>query len=263
VSAEAVSMWDQAGAGFAGKVTLITGAGRGIGKQAALALVQLGGKVAIADLVKERAESVAAEIEAAGGQAIAVQADVTRAEDVRAMVKTVMDHFGAIHHVVNCAGAYRAKSPTLEIPDGEWDLIVDSNLKGTFLTSQAALPHMIAAGGGAIVNMSSVAGRTCSPFLGAHYSAAKAGVLGLTRHLANEFGSRGVRVNAIAPGTVVGDRVVEITAPEAAAAMASQTPLGRLAEARDIVGVILFLLSDLSRFMTGATVDVNGGFILM
>lgn len=263
MAGQVASMWDEARLGFAGKVTLITGAGRGIGKEVAMALVQLGGKVAIADLVKERADLVVAEIEAAGGQAIAVQADVTRAEEVRKMVAAVVDHFGVIHQVVNCAGAYRAKSPTLEIPDGEWDLIVDSNLKGTFLTSQAALPHMIAAGGGAVVNISSVAGRTCSPFLGSHYSAAKAGVLGLTRHLAHEFGPRGVRVNAIAPGTVAGDRVSEITAAEDTTAMASRTPLGRLAEARDIVGVILFLLSDLARFMTGATVDVNGGFILL
>lgn len=256
-----MSIWEQARANFSGKVTIITGAGRGIGKEAALALVQLGGKVAVCDLVAERAERVAAELRSLGGEAIGTQADVTRAADVQAMVEAVVERFGRVDSLVNCAGAYRAKSPTLGVTEAEWDLIVDSNLKGTFLCCKAVLPHLVAAGAGAIVNISSLAGRTCSPFLGCHYTAAKAGVLGLTRHLANEFGAAGVRVNAVAPGTTLGDRVAEIVVDGAAQAMAAQTPLGRLAEARDIVGVILFLLSDLAGFVTGATVDANGGLV--
>lgn len=261
MSQASLSMWDQARADLASKVTLVTGAGRGIGKEAASALVDIGARVAIADLVLDRAEAAAAELRARGGDVLAIQADVTKTADVDAMVKTVVDRFGALHNLVNCAGGYKAKSPTLDIGDDEWNFIVDSNLMGTFLTCRAAIPYMLDAGGGAIVNISSLAGRTCSPFLGIHYSAAKAGVLGLTRHLANEFGPRGIRANSIAPGTTLGDRVSEIAPQKDLDAQAGATPLRRLATASDIVGVILFLLSDLSRFVTGVTIDTNGGYL--
>lgn len=255
------SIWDEARQNLASRVTLITGAGRGIGKEAALALVGIGARVAIADLVQERAEAAAADLRARGGDALAIRADITNRDDVEAMMKAVVDRFGVLHNLVNCAGSYKAKSPSLTVSDEEWDFIVESNLKGTFRTCRAAIPYMIDGGGGAIVNISSLAGRTCSPFLGVHYSAAKAGVLGVTRHLANEFGPQGIRVNSIAPGTTLGERVSEIAPEDQLRAQAAATPLRRLAEGRDIAGVILFLLSDLSQFVTGVTIDTNGGFL--
>jgi 3-oxoacyl-[acyl-carrier protein] reductase len=142
---------------------------------------------------------------------------------------------------------------------------VDSNLKGAFLTYQAVIPHIDRAGGGSLVSISSLAARTSSPFLGCHYSAAKAGVLGLTRHIAKEFGPRNIRANSICPGGVAGarmdDLLGELGRQDGLAELADQTPLGRNGVELDIVGAILFLLSDLSRFVTGATVDVNGGIL--
>jgi NAD(P)-dependent dehydrogenase (short-subunit alcohol dehydrogenase family) len=140
---------------------------------------------------------------------------------------------------------------------------MDSNLKGAFLTCQAAIPHIIRAGGGSIVNMSSRAARVSSVFLGIHYTSAKAGILGLTKHIAKEFGPKGVRANSICPGAIVGDRMNDLLAAlhreDDFARLAKEAPLGRNVEERDVVGVILFLLSDLSGFVTGAAIDVNGG----
>jgi NAD(P)-dependent dehydrogenase (short-subunit alcohol dehydrogenase family) len=257
----AAPLWDAARASLSGSVTIITGAGRGMGKETAQQLLALGGKVAIVDLDQDRLGSAAADLTVDKGELLTLKADVMNESQVGAMVEETMRRFARIDHLVNCAGAYRAKSPSLQVDSDEWDVIVDSNLKGTFNCCRAVLPHMVAQRRGAIVNISSLAGRTCSPFLGVHYSAAKAGVLGLTRHLANEFGPSGVRVNAIAPGTMLGERVSEIASNDGLSKQAEGTPLGRLATPRDIAGVITFLISDLSAFITGATIDVNGGVL--
>ncbi|WP_063740072.1 SDR family NAD(P)-dependent oxidoreductase [Amycolatopsis jejuensis] len=258
--------WAAAGESLAESVTLIAGGARGTGRTAALSLLQLGARVAIVDLDPGRIATVAEDFAEYGTDRVfTAVADCTVREDVQAAAAATAEHFGKLTHCVYSAGAYRAQRPTLDIGADEWDLIVDSNLKGAFLTYQAVIPHLQRAGGGALVSISSLAGRTSSPFLGCHYTAAKAGILGLTRHLAKEFGPSNIRANAVCPGGVVGTRMndllSELHREQDLVELAKQTPLGRNVHEPDVVGAILFLLSDLSRFVTGATIDVNGGIL--
>lgn len=257
--------WKIIGDNLSESVTLVVGGARGTGRTIAENLLKMGARVAVSDLSAERIEAVSAEFEFYGPRFTAVVGDATDSTDARRVAAHAADTFTALHNVVYSAGAYRAQRPTLQVSSDEWDLIVDSNLKGAFITYQASLPHIIAAGGGALVSISSLAGRTSSPFLGCHYSAAKAGILGLTRHLAKEFGGQNVRANSICPGGIVGTRMTdlltELHREQDLADLADQTPLGRNVYEQDVAAVTLFLLSDLSRFVTGATIDVNGGIL--
>lgn len=246
-----------------GKVVLITGAARGIGETAAIRMAAEGASLAIADRNEPGAKAVAAKIEDKGGRAIAIGVDVTSKSAVEAMVKRAVETFRQVDVLVNCAGGYIPLKGTLQTTEEDWDSVVDSNLKSTFLCCQAVLPQMIKQKSGRIVNMASLAGRSSSPLLGIHYTAAKAGVLGLTRHIAKEFGPYGITANSIAPGTTYGPRVSEIMTSAQEQGMVEQIPLGRLAEAEDIAHVILFLASDESRYITGAAVDVNGGLLMI
>lgn len=259
--------WAAVGDKLANAVTLVVGGARGTGKTTADNLLQLGARVAISDLNKERVDAVAEEFKHYGDRFLGVAGDATRTDDAERVAAQTVEEFGALHNVVYSAGAYRAQRPTLEIGTDEWDLIIDSNLKGAFVTYQATIPHIAGAGGGALVSISSLAGRTSSPFLGCHYSAAKAGILGLTRHIAKEFGPQNIRANSICPGGIVGVRMNDLLADLHREAdlveLAKQTPLGRNVYEQDVVGATLFLLSDLSRFITGATLDVNGGILTL
>lgn len=246
-----------------GKVVLLTGAGRGIGEAAAIHLAREGAAIIVGDRNFDAAKSVAGRIEQHGQRALAIGVDVTLKASVDRMANEAIGAFGQVDALVNCAGGYIPLKGTLATTEPEWDSVVDSNLKGTFLCCQALLPQMIRRKYGRIVNMASLAGRSSSPLLGVHYTAAKAGVLGLTRHLAKEFGPHGITVNAIAPGTTYGPRAREIMTAAQEQAMMKLIPLGRLAEADDLVPVILFLASDESRYITGATVDVNGGLLMI
>lgn len=257
--------WKVVGDALSDSVTLVVGGARGTGKTIADNLLRLGARVAISDVDPARIGAVDVEFADYGRRFVAVAGDATVAADARGVASTAAEAFGALHNVVYSAGAYRAQRPTLDIDTDEWDLIVDSNLKGAFVSYQAAIPHIVASGGGSLVSISSLAGRTSSPFLGCHYSAAKAGILGLTRHLAKEFGPDNVRANSICPGGIVGTRMTDLLTELDREAdlveLANQTPLGRNVYEQDVAGVALFLLSDLSRFVTGATVDVNGGIL--
>ena len=257
--------WKVVGDALADTVTLVVGGARGTGKTIADNLLRLGARVAVSDLNPERVEAVEAEFAEYGNRFVAIAGDATVSEDASRVAAHAAQTFDALHNVVYSAGAYRAQRPTLEIDGEEWDLIVDSNLKGAFTSYQAAIPHIIASGGGSLVSISSLAGRTSSPFLGCHYSAAKAGILGLTRHLAKEFGHNNIRANSVCPGGIVGTRMndllTELDREADLAELANQTPLGRNVFEHDVAGVTLFLLSDLARFVTGATVDVNGGIL--
>ncbi|MGD9526189.1 MAG: SDR family NAD(P)-dependent oxidoreductase [Pseudonocardia sp.] len=258
--------WAAVGESLSGTVTLVTGGARGTGRLAALNLLRLGGRVAVVDVAAERVTEVAREFdEVFPDRSLGLVGDCTDRADMQRVAAETAARFGSLTRLVHCAGAYRAQRPTLDVDPDEWDLIVDSNLKGAFLAYQAVIPHMQRAGGGAIVALSSLAGRTSSPFLGCHYSAAKAGVLGLTRHIAKEFGPDNIRANSICPGGIVGDRMndllTELHREQDLVELAKQTPLGRNVHEQDVVGAILFLLSDLSRFVTGTTLDVNGGIL--
>lgn len=244
------------------KVFIITGAGRGIARTMAQAFAAEGQTVVAVDLVAERAEETAKLINDAGGQAIACTVDVSDEAAVENMVATVLRKFGRIDVLINAAGSYgKAFRHTHETPEDEWDSVLDSNLKGSFLCAKHVIPAMIAAGGGRIINFSSNAGRSTSPLLGASYTAAKTAVIGLTRHLSREYASKGILVNTIAPGPVNGDRVADLIGGSEPK-LASDIPLGRLAEFEDISDVVKFMASDASRFMTGAILDVNGGYVL-
>ena len=239
-------------------IAVVTGAGRGIGAQIAADLVAEEAKVYIPDLDIGRSENVAARL---GKSAFPAELDVRDRDAVFAFFGHVEKESGGADLLVNCAGGYVPLVPTLKIAEDEYDLVMDSNLKGTFLCCQAAIAQMAKKRRGAIVNFSSLAGRQTSPALGAHYTAAKAGVLGLTRHLAKEFGPQGVRVNAVAPGTTEGERVAGLLSEDDRKRQLSGIPLGRFATAEDLSPVVLFLLSDEARYITGATVDINGGVL--
>jgi 3-oxoacyl-[acyl-carrier protein] reductase len=248
---------------FADQVVLVTGAGRGMARVLAEKASSLGAKVALCDLVAERVQAVADGINASGGQALAIEADVSLEIDVQRAVGAAMARFGKIDTLVNAAGSYGAAYRTThETPVEEWDAVFASNVRGSFLCAKTVVPHMMAAGHGRIINFASNAARSVSPLLGCSYTAAKTAILGLTRHLSREYAANGILVNTIAPGPVDGERVSGLLGNKSGDDLLAQLPLGRLADPEEIVDVVLFLMSDASRFMTGAIVDVSGGLIL-
>lgn len=245
------------------RVVVVTGAGRAIARQVALDFAREGARVVVVDLVEERAKRTVTEIEAAGGTALAVACDVRDEAAVQQMVEQTVRTFGRIDVLVNAAGGYTMGRVSHELSSADWDMVLDSNLKGSFLCCKHVIPHLLAAGGGRIINFSSNAGRTSSPALGVHYTAAKAGVLGLTRHLAKEYADRNILVNTIAPGPARVERNFEIMTEEAREQLRRDIPLGRYAEPSDLSAAVRFLASDGARHITGATLDVNGGYVMV
>jgi 3-oxoacyl-[acyl-carrier protein] reductase len=245
------------------KVVIVTGAGRGIARRVALDFAAQGARVAVVDLVAERAKNTTREIEATGGAALALTCDVRHEDAVRDMVDATVRTWDRVDVLVNAAGGYTLAKVTHELAVADWDMVMDSNLKGSFLCAKFVLPHMITARDGRIINFASNAARTSSPALGVHYTATKAGVLGLTRHLAKEYAPYNILVNTVAPGPADVERNAEILSPEAREQLRRDIPLGRFAEPEDISGVVLFLASDAARHITGATIDVNGGYVMV
>src|SRR6266567_935299 len=245
---------------FEGKVALVTGAGsqRGIGRATALALAREGARIAITDVAADGVKQVVAELNEIS-QAIGEVADVRNKEQMVQVVKRIVAEFGGVDILVNNAGLTRPTS-FLAITEEEYDLVVDVNLKGTFLTTQAVVPAMLERGGGAIVSLSSVSGQRGGGVFGASaYSAAKAGIMGLTKALARELTPRGIRVNCVAPSMVDTDIAGDLLTPERKVELAKGTLVGRLAVVEDIANCILFLASDESAYLTGVTLDINGG----
>jgi len=249
---------------FKDRSVIVTGAARGLARSTAQFLAAEGASLVLADLDIERLNGVAAAINsdaALTGRAIAVEVNVTSKVMIQKMVDVALDAHGRIDAIVNCAGGYRHYSGLIDTSEEEWQSIVDTNLKSIFLCCQAVLPAMVRQNYGRIVNVSSLAARTYSYFLGSHYSAAKAGTLGLTRHIAHEYGPKGVCANAVAPTAFRGERLSEIMSPEQEQDLISKTPLRRIPDAEDIAPAIAFLASDDARFISGVTLDVNGGLV--
>jgi len=242
---------------LSGFTALVTGADRGIGRGIALELARAGCRVAVNYHVSgELAERTVTELEALGVEAFAVQGDVSRSAEVQRMFAQVVDRFGRLNILVNNAGVQTWK-PFLEVTEEEWDLVIDTNLKGCFLCSQTAARHMKDHGGGSIVNIGSGCNRVAFPTLIA-YTASKGGIEMLTKVAAVELGPYRIRVNCVAPGAVEIERT-KLERPDYAGTWGRVTPLGRVGTPEDIGHVVAFLVSDDSQFVTGQTIWVDGG----
>ncbi len=242
-----------------GKVALITGASRGIGRAIALRLAQAGAKVVVSSRKLENVQAVADEITAAGGEALAIQAHVGRTDDVAALVARTVETFGRVDVAVNNAATNPHFGPLLSADEGQWDKILDTNAKGMFRVCKAVVPHMEAQGGGKIINLASVAGQRPSPGMGV-YGISKAAVIMLTQVLALELGHANIQVNAIAPGVIKTrfSRVLWQT-EQIAEPILARLPLGRFGEPEDVAGLALYLASPASDYVTGAVFVVDGG----
>jgi len=244
------------------KVAIITGSARGLGRAMALRFVKEGAKLTICDI--HDCDPVAREIKALGGEVLALKVDVTRETDTAEMAKATVDHFGRVDILVNNAAAVGG----LEIPDfmkpfemlsaGDWDRILEVNIKGTFLSSKAVIPYMKKQGKGNIVNITSTTAFTGSPvFL--HYSTSKAGVINMTKTMATALGAFNINVNAIAPGPVMTETMRVLVTPDIEKHLIETQLLKRAIKPEDIAAAVVFMASDEASIITGQTLAVNGG----
>lgn len=248
---------------FSGKVALVTGSGRGMGRTIALTLAQQGAALVINDVNQAAADDAVAEIVAQGGQAIAFVADVSNEAQVQAMVAAAMAQFGSIDILVNNAGILGKTRPVEDIAVADWDAVIGVNVRGVFNCIKAVLPIMKVKRYGKIVNVASLAGRSTSIFGGAHYTTSKAAVLGLSRHVAREVAPFNINVNATAPGSMDTDMVRDNNTPENIERARQNIPMRRLGVPQDHANLVAFLCSDEASYITGATVDINGGSLFM
>jgi 3-oxoacyl-[acyl-carrier protein] reductase len=252
-----------AGFDLQGKAGILTGAASGIGRATALLLAQHQVRLCVADLDDKGLTELAEQIKALDAPApLTVNKDVADEAQVNDVVSQGLAHFGKVNFLVNCAGILRRTSFT-EIETAEWDLMMAINLRAVFLCCRAVAPYMIAQGQGVIVNVASVAGRSTSILGGAHYTAAKHAVIGLSRHMARELGPQGIRVNAFCPGATLTPMIHSTTSLEEQEKVASVLPLRRWARPDEQAGVLAFMLSETSGYMTGACVDSNGGSLMI
>ena len=245
------------------KVTLVTGASSGIGRATALMLAANGARVAINFHQNQAgAEAVRKEIADAGGSAIIIQADVARTSEVQSLVEQTVAEFGPIDILVNNAGSLVERLRILELTEERWDEVIDLNLKSAFLCCRAVAASMIERKTGAIINVSSIAGRTGGALGSIHYSTAKGGLITFTKGLAKELAPFGVRVNAVSPGVIDTHYHEQFSTPEMMKGYISGIPLGRVGTPEEVAAVICFLASDASGYLAGETIEINGGMFM-
>lgn len=246
------------------KNAIVTGGARGMGFAIAKALYHEGARVALLDIDEKGVNEAAHDLALESGRTLGRRVDITQRGEVFQFVKEIKDLWGSIDILVNNAGGALNTPHLLEkIEDQDWNLVLDVNLKGAFLCCQAVIPEMVKQGGGTIINMSALAGHWRASLAGVQYTSAKAGVEGLTRQLAYDWGKHGVRVNAVAPTvTLTGERIQGLwdeKGEEEKKKVLSAIPLGRLGTPEDVASVVVFLASNESSYITGITIDVNGG----
>jgi 3-oxoacyl-[acyl-carrier protein] reductase len=250
------------------KVAIVTGGGRGIGEAICMAFANKGAHVAVNDINSEGALNVSEKIKSIGGKVIAVVGDISKLEDVTRLMKLTLDEFGKIDILINNAAISPKKEgggPTMtwEVELEEWDRVMDVNLKGTFLCSREAVKFMLSRKSGTIINISSVAGK--APFepmaTGCHYDASKAAIINLTQRLASEVASKGIRVNGVCPGRIE-TPLTKFSSQKWNEIMLNRTPMGRYGTTEEVSSLVLYLASNISGFITGETVSINGGWFM-
>jgi len=245
---------------FTGKVVLVTGASSGIGRATAEFFGRCGASVAIT--YNHNKAGADAAVAAISGSAIAIQADVTQNSAIKQMIGEVESGLGPVDILVNNAGSLVERLKTLEMTEQRWDEVVDLNAKSAFFAAQAVIPKMLDKGSGVIVNVTSIAARNGGALGSIHYSAAKAAILTMTKGLAKEFATQGIRVNAVSPGVIDTPYHETFTTPEVMENLRKAIPMGREGRSDEVASVIAFLASDAASYLCGETIEVNGGLLM-
>lgn len=245
---------------FEGKTVIVTGGSRGIGRAIALDFAKSGANVVVNyNRNAEKAEDVVKEIEAIGPKGLAVQCNVSKQEDVDALLKATVDTFGTVDFLVNNAGITK-DTLILRMKENDWDAVLDTNLKGTFMTTKVIGKYMLKKRSGRIVNITSVVGLMGNAGQ-SNYAASKAGVVGFTKSIAKEFASRGLTVNAVAPGFIESD-MTDVLSDDVKEMYSKAIPLGKMGKPEDVANAVKFLCSDMSKYITGQVIQVDGGMLM-
>lgn len=245
---------------FQDKVVLITGASAGIGRAAALSFGSQGAKVVVSDVDVERGRAVVQEIVANEGTAVFIKADVSKESEVQHLIEETIENFGKLNFAFNNAGIEGQPAPTGECTTENWVRTIAINLTGTWLCMKYELPHILDAGGGAIINMASIAGLKGIGAMPA-YTASKHGVVGLTKTAALDYAKKNVRINVVCPAAIDTEMVQRFSGgdPEALAGMHAMQPIGRMGTPQEVADAVIFLCSDEARFLTGVVLPIDGG----